>query len=451
MDAINYQYKISEETYKNTIFKIAILVTVIFELVLIYFFAVKNAGILALGLIAGFTFIISSFLDPRIGVIAIVGLVYSDIGTFIGSGIFSALLIYVFITWLLSFIANSKELVKHNTNIYIVIFTLFIVISISVAEVNKLAIEQFSEYLKAIIIYFLVINLIDSKKVIKYIYVVIVGISTILALYAIYKFFNSVQAAMRLSVGERDPNLFAMILLTAIPIAVSLMKNQRNRVLKFIFFIISIIISATILMTFSRGGMIALGTVILWIVYNERKRKFFPIVLILFFCALIYFFVAQFGEYKELIRLVTKDRSFLQRLQLYKGGIQMFLSNPIFGVGLGNFIVWSTRYTGLVMSLYAHNIFLHIAAETGVGGLISYCLILGSAWFSLFKNQKIAINMDDSKLINLIVGLKISMFGFFMAGMFLSQHLNKVLWILLGLSIALNRITYEIKSNLHPN
>lgn len=443
MDAINYQYKISEETYKNTIFKIAILVTVIFELVLIYFFAVKNAGILALGLITGFAFIISAFLDPRIGVIAIVGLVYSDIGTYLGSGIFSALLIFVFISWLLGYIFNAQGLVKHKTNLFVVIFTLFVVISLSVAEVQKLAVEQFIEYLKTLVIYFLIVNLIDSKKVLEYTYYTIVGVSTLLSLYAIYKFFGSVEAAMRLGVGERDPNLFAIVILTAIPIAVSLMKIQKKLLLKFVLLGCTMLLTATIFMTFSRGGMIALGAIMLWIVYNERKRKFFSVFFILLLLVLIYFFITQFGEYKELIRLVTKDRSFLQRLNLYKGGIKMFLSHPIFGVGLGNFIVWSTKYSGLVMSLYAHNIFLHIAAETGIGGLISYCLILGSAWFSVLKSQKIAIQSNDDKFTNLIVGLKISMFGFLTAGLFLSQHLSKVLWILLGLGVAISIITKE--------
>ena len=156
---------------------------------------------------------------------------------------------------------------------------------------------------------------------------------------------------------------------------------------------------------------------------------------------IIYLFVEEFSHYQRLIRLVVKDQSFLQRLKLYRGGIKMFISNPLIGVGIGNFIVWSTRYTGLMMALYAHNIFLHIGAETGIVGLLSFVLILFSGFKAAVHAHRNGLKYNVRSVVNYANGIKISLVGFIVAGMFLSQHFNKALWTLLGLCVAIEKIS----------
>ncbi len=67
------------------------------------------------------------------------------------------------------------------------------------------------------------------------------------------------------------------------------------------------------------------------------------------------------------------------RLDYWQTGLRMFLSNPLTGVGPGNYgTVCSTYQTpGAATSQQAHNDFLQVACETGVGGLALFAVFWG--------------------------------------------------------------------------
>jgi len=82
--------------------------------------------------------------------------------------------------------------------------------------------------------------------------------------------------------------------------------------------------------------------------------------------------------------LTDKDVGFRVRLWIYDGSIRMFLSNPFWGVGFGNFYYWSPKYLGdalnssygtmhfrnELLTLHAHNDILELLTETGSIGVL---------------------------------------------------------------------------------
>jgi len=70
-----------------------------------------------------------------------------------------------------------------------------------------------------------------------------------------------------------------------------------------------------------------------------------------------------------------------ERTAYWFGGLQMFRDNIFTGVGLGNYgpnydtTYYSTPF--LKSQVHAHNYYIHIAAETGIFGLLTYLLLIG--------------------------------------------------------------------------
>lgn len=70
----------------------------------------------------------------------------------------------------------------------------------------------------------------------------------------------------------------------------------------------------------------------------------------------------------------------------------MIFANPLVGVGLNNYRDTMTKYdeTGIFLSRIfpnpVRNMFAHVAAETGIGGGIVFCLLIAAALFANWQH-----------------------------------------------------------------
>lgn len=156
-------------------------------------------------------------------------------------------------------------------------------------------------------------------------------------------------------------------------------------------------------LTFSRPAIILglLGIIISWIFESKQKKLFFSLIIILSLFAPVLLFFSKVSLEKESIN---------RRINLNTAAIVMFQKNPVFGIGLGNFIPQLPFYSKdkeVIRFLQpAHNIYLLTLAETGVlGFLIFISIILIS-----IKNLFIKINLYKFLILNslfiiLILGL----------------------------------------------
>ena len=80
------------------------------------------------------------------------------------------------------------------------------------------------------------------------------------------------------------------------------------------------------------------------------------------------------------ISFSTNDGSVNQRLRYYKDVLTHLKSNPIMGVGLGNWKLKSIQYDaddieGYVVPYHAHSDFIQLGAELGIIGFLLYLSI----------------------------------------------------------------------------
>ena len=109
----------------------------------------------------------------------------------------------------------------------------------------------------------------------------------------------------------------------------------------------------------------------------------------------------------------------------------MWLSSPVFGVGLNNFVVKMEEF-GQVIATYrflqpVHNVFLLILAETGLVGLG----LAAGGWRLAFK-QKLSHSFSNPKLYILCAIFFLSLFDHYLLTI---QQGTLVLGLVMGLAL----------------
>src|SRR5439155_15598037 len=110
------------------------------------------------------------------------------------------------------------------------------------------------------------------------------------------------------------------------------------------------------------------------------------------------------------------------RWDVWKTGLLLFLNNPLIGVGAGAFsVAEGYSHGGAGKWSTAHNSFLQIGVELGIGGLILFVFVLYQAVVSC---QELARRGSDGPgrpaLRPLARGLEIGLYGYLVTGFGLS-------------------------------
>ena len=129
------------------------------------------------------------------------------------------------------------------------------------------------------------------------------------------------------------------------------------------------------------------------------------------------------------------------RITLYFVGAKMFLRHPLFGVGAKMFADRCPEITDWCPGVTSHNIFITVAAELGIGGIICFLLLL----FYTFKDNWIVykrqlVHYPTSRIAPMALGLFISVFAFAVGGNFQTVLYYPPPYFIIGLSVALKRL-----------
>ena len=141
------------------------------------------------------------------------------------------------------------------------------------------------------------------------------------------------------------------------------------------------------------------------------------------------------------------------RVDLWRAAWHGFLEHPVVGLGAGNFrsssldLLQSTPgvndiagNTGLT-NRYVHNMYLETMTELGLVGFTLFVLILVLTGWYLIRVVRRARRERDGVLERISLALLVTFVGLGISGFFLSLELNKPLWIIVGLALALDSMS----------
>lgn len=298
--------------------------------------------------------------------------------------------------------------------------------------------------LKEIVIAFALIALVFGSRDLRGI-ILTIGLSgTVLAIITLISFvrgevlIEGYRAALSEGVFS-DPNDLAACFVFSLPLLYfGGLKISRKKV--FFGCAAAVLISA-ILATQSRGGMLGLIAVLFagWLLDAGKRGKN---LLVLIGAAVLIAIIFP-SNVERLESIFDRERdsagSIQARITSLKSGIDSFLQNPLLGVGVACFEIAEGATHGNVGKWNAaHNMWIEVAAETGVFGLAGFVGCLFSILKSLARVRRSASN--DLKVRSMAEGLLCSAVGFMVCGTFLSHSDSWNLFYLIGLTVALDSL-----------
>jgi hypothetical protein len=237
-----------------------------------------------------------------------------------------------------------------------------------------------------------------------------------------------------------DQNFYAQILAVGLPMTLALIRIDRRVWTRAIAIGAAIAIAAGVALTFSRGAIVGLGIalVVATLMGVIRRRE-----VVLLVVAGAAFAVLVFPDL--LIRLATldpstgaDDPSIQSRTTENAAAALAFLDHPILGVGPGLFPDYYQTYAhevgvGLHASTrQAHNLYLGLAAETGIAGVLTFGAVLYVTVRSLLDARRRV--GDEIELI--ATALLLSLIVFLSTSLFLHLAYERYFWLLLALAAA---------------
>jgi O-antigen ligase len=182
-----------------------------------------------------------------------------------------------------------------------------------------------------------------------------------------------------------DPHMLAFFLGLIFPwsVALSIQKNKG----RWIYIIFSFLIITCDILTFSRGGYLGLffGLIFLFFLIFKKNIKIFAILLLL--TTTFLFFTKNPATTRLFSTFNLEEGSNNSRILIWKEGLSVLKKNPL-GVGLGNYPLEVKPSANYREPIYAHMLYLDIAVEVGILGLLFWIAFIVFLIFDFYDKAK---------------------------------------------------------------
>ncbi|HEV2752163.1 MAG TPA: O-antigen ligase family protein [Gemmatimonadales bacterium] len=319
------------------------------------------------------------------------------------------------------------------------------------------------EFLKMVLIYLVIVGAVRGFRDVErlaFTYLVSVAVYSAVVLAR----FNVGGDRWRLAgLYYYDANEFGTLAVMCLPLAVYFLVRPGPLWRRLVSAGALVALLVGFIWTGSRGGFLALlgvGAFLLlrYTAIRARWRILITSVLALLFAA------TASDKYWESMRtmLQPKDDYNLTddagRVQVWKRGLGYMMQHPVFGVGAGNFPTAEGTLSPLAANAdvgrpvkwsVAHNSFLQIGAELGLPGLIFFLGMLVSAFGALRAVQRTsAVGVPRGRsppARALAQALAAALVGYIVGGFFLALAYHELLYTLIALCVALQKVATDLR------
>ncbi|MDD3487045.1 MAG: O-antigen ligase family protein [Candidatus Moranbacteria bacterium] len=181
-----------------------------------------------------------------------------------------------------------------------------------------------------------------------------------------------------------DPHNFAFFINLSFFTALGCFFVAKEKSQKIFLAISAALALLASILSFSRGGYLGLiaGGFFFAAVYLKRANLLGKAMLAVFiFIVGITVFNSQTVVKRLASSFNLREGSNAERIENWNQAMDMVRDYPLSGVGLGNYARTIDPESGTRSSIYAHNLFLDIAAETGIlNAIVFFGLLLFSVW-----------------------------------------------------------------------
>lgn len=346
-------------------------------------------------------------------------------------------------------VRRARYLVTPTTR-YLVILLCWMILAVPGSLVISISLDLvFNNFAKTVLMCVVVAGMVRGIRDVERLVLVYLVAATVYASVVILRFDLGSGDAWRLGhLYYYDANDFATFAVTAMPFGLYFLNSSRRLSSRVAAALALAMLTLAFVRSGSRGGFIALVAVVIYVVVRYSaiplRRRVHGTALV----AIIVLITAS-DRYWTQMGTILSDTDYNHteesgRMQIWSRGVGYMLSNPVFGVGPGNFRAAEgtlspfaeRRHLGVgVRWNAAHNSYVQIGAETGIPGLLLFLAMLATA---VAACRRASAALERPELAQAITA---SLIGFMVGAFFLSLAYSEMLYTLIALVVALHKVT----------
>jgi len=378
---------------------------------------------------------------------------FSIAGTQIGFGI-------ALLGWILKILWTKKlSWQKSFWDKPVIFYLLAVIISVIFSQDFLKSLITFKDQW-LILLFFLLVNNINDLGFSRKLLDIIIGISVLVALYAISQhytgvdFFHNRRLEEILTTGKYRVvgnfstmayAFYAMVMSLVIFCLASFEKDKNKQIF---YYAASLILVTGNLFAYTRSTQLGQlsGFLAFFLLSGSQKKKKELILLAIYTVVILLidpFILIRYGQ-------EAGASSAGKRLIIWKTSWSIFVDHPIAGIGIGNYKMFFERYLRVKSELYAtaHNDFLHVAVQSGMLGLASFIWLWITAWTGLKRKYSEITDENSSKPL-VLAGL-VTLPAFLIASQFSTFYGSPIgaLLLLFVLGLSASGKTVYHKSSL---
>ncbi len=348
------------------------------------------------------------------------------------------------VLWIYAMILRKEKLfIKNQLTVPWAIFIVFVGLSLFTSVDLKYSVRELFGTIVNFLLFCLFLNNIKDMKQVNRIILSLLLASLVQGAYSTIHFFASHRSLLDYISYEHgfevDHKYYSTFLITVLPfILYKIMTSRRE--LRFAFIGLLMLNLFMLLASQQRGAWVAaIVEIIIFFWYVNRKILFLvfgmtAVVFIILPSDVLYH--GKKGIDFEATASRINENSINPRIGIWKFSLNEIASHPFTGFGIGrrNFIKKYIQFQN-TETWHAHNIFLELALELGVQGLLAFIflvyVLIRTSWEGLKKTTGESYYWFLASLIFLT--------GFFVRNMFDDLYIDdlvQMFWALSGLSAA---------------
>jgi O-antigen ligase len=213
------------------------------------------------------------------------------------------------------------------------------------------------------------------------------------------------------------------------------LKQHWGRYKRWFFLFLPFSAAIAVAASSSRGAQLALAVAGLWLLFKSRY-KVRGVIYALMTAGVVY--LALPAEQRERFSNMGEDKSSLNRLTLWEHGRQIMNDYPVLGVGYKNWIPYY-RANYVAGGQLPHNIFIEAGAELGYPGVAGLVFLIGATLVVNGQTRRMVARGRGKRhhLYLMTHGLDAALWGYLVAGFFVTVLYYPFLWINLAMTVAL--------------
>lgn len=439
-----------------------------------------NNPVLGIAAVGAALLAVSMAIRPDVASFVVLGVIYSNAATiavqFHGIPAFAALAVPLLLIVPVGYelVVRRRPVVITSAFPLIIVFLLVQIVGTIFADDVRSAFDELTTFLvEGIGLYFLIVNSIRSIDTLRWVVWVLLAVGTFLGVLSFYQDatktydnnyggFAQISAAVvdagtgttvdtqpRLAGPIGEKNRYAQVMLMLVPLGLFWAVSARRRLPKLLAVGAAAAASIGVALTFSRGAGVGFALVLLIMIALGYIR---PIQIVLVGVAVGVLLVAvpaygsRLGSIVDLTSGLSGDTTggspdgaVLSRATEGIAALLVFADHPLIGVGPGRFPSYYRLYADDVGILtknedrQAHDLYLHIAAETGILGLVAFLGILGLTIRDLIRVRRrwLASRPDIAAMAT---GLLLAVVTYMTTGLFLHLSYARYFWLMLAVA-----------------